>query len=102
MDELPSIQNGTGGWFTQAKNQDHHRKSQRKSCRGGSHSCFLDDAHPGEWRDEKWEERETTIVIIRKRGVTDKKLLGEVPKCVFLRQEVGGEVPECVFLRVFS
>jgi hypothetical protein len=63
---------------------------------------FLTEAHQGEWRDEKQEERETTMVIIRKRGVTDKKLLAEAPKCVFPRQEVGGEVAECVFPRVFS
>jgi hypothetical protein len=62
----------------------------------------LTEAHQGEWIDEKQEERETTMVIIRKRGVTDKKLLGEAPKCVFPRQEVGGEVAECVFPRVFS
>jgi len=103
MDELPSIQNGTGSWFTQAKNQDHHRKSQRKSCKGGSHSCFLDRGPPRRMeRRKSGRERETTMVIIRKRGVTDKKLLGEAPKCVFPRQEVGGEVAECVFPRVFS
>jgi hypothetical protein len=34
----------------------------------------------------------------QEESVTDKKLLGEVPKCVFQRQKVVGEVPECVFL----
>jgi hypothetical protein len=34
----------------------------------------------------------------QEESVTNKKLFGEVPKCVFLRQKVVGEVPECVFL----
>ncbi len=52
--------------------------------------------------ETKSRKSETTIVIIRKRGVTDKKLLGEVPKCVFLRQEVGGGGSWVCFLKTRS